>query len=67
MKFFSFSKICQMWYVCSLQPYFVLFIHKEHFQKFSSKDYFVIFVTMGMFDLNIIPHFGQSSDREQEC
>lgn len=66
MKFFSFSKIFQIWYVCSLQACFVLFIYKEHFQKFSSKDYFVIFVTIGMFDLNIILHFGQNSDREQK-
>lgn len=50
-----------------LQPYFVLFIYKKHFQKFSSTVYFIIFVTTGMFLLNIIPLFRESSDMEQEC
>lgn len=38
----------------------------EHFQKFISKDYFIIFVTMGTFQLNIVPLFGEFC-WEQEC
>ena len=50
----------------SLQPYFVLFI-RNALRGSVARDYFVVFVTLGVFQLNTIPHFGGSSDREQEC